>query len=335
MIRKRGESWVVDFRHGGDRVRRGGFGTEHEALAWEASAKLRLSRGEPLEDAVAPVADSWTLGKLIDAVDARYWTGRANGGEARRLADNAAKFFGEDAHPSTITSERIDAWVKQLREEKNKSGTINRKLSALGRCLRHAASRGIVDKVPHLDREKESEGRVRWYTREEEAKILGFIQDPLVRDFVVFLLDTGGRLGESLAVQVRDCGDAQVLFSKTKNGKLRSVPLTTRLRGIIRARKDALAGASPTSLLWAPLGARDVRAAWNDARAQAGLSKDPQAVIHACRHTCASRLVQAGVSIQVVKEWLGHGSLTMTLRYAHLAPANIEAAVAALDRAVA
>jgi site-specific recombinase XerD len=57
--------------------------------------------------------------------------------------------------------------------------------------------------------------------------------------------------------------------------------------------------------------------------------------LHTLRHTCASRLVQAGVDLYVVQKWLGHSTIVTTERYAHLSVENLEGAVSALEPAAA
>ncbi len=54
--------------------------------------------------------------------------------------------------------------------------------------------------------------------------------------------------------------------------------------------------------------------------------------IHDLRHTCTSWLVMAGVDLYMVRDLLGHASITQTERYAHLAPAKVAAAVALLNQ---
>jgi len=55
---------------------------------------------------------------------------------------------------------------------------------------------------------------------------------------------------------------------------------------------------------------------------------------HELRHSFASQLVIAGVPVRQVQEWLGHSTITMTLRYSHLAPGDDSKLIAALDQRV-
>ena len=70
------------------------------------------------------------------------------------------------------------------------------------------------------------------------------------------------------------------------------------------------------------------RTAWESAIAATGIE---DLRFHDLRHTFASWLVQRGRTLKEVQEALGHQTVTMTMRYSHLAPDHLRAAVAVLD----
>jgi integrase len=333
-VKPRGSAFQVDFRWKGERVRRS-FADRGKALAWEAQALDRLEKGLPvaelIAEAEATAGDGWTMESLKDAVAARFWHGTPNEVNSVRNAEEVAELLGSQRHPKTITAQDIDAMVEKLVKKGNSGGTINRKLAALSKMMKHGQSRGILDRIPAMERKAEKEGRLRWYTAEEERRILRHLEDHDLRDFhdlVIFLMDTGCRLGEAIKLEHRDHDDVHVRFQLRKGGKSGAVPITTRVREVLQRRKQAAGGEGLVFLKW------DVHRAnyvWNGVKKSLGITDD-EAVIHAFRHTCASRLVQAGVPIQVVQQWLGHATLKMTLRYAHLAPTNLQQAVSVLEK---
>jgi site-specific recombinase XerD len=72
-----------------------------------------------------------------------------------------------------------------------------------------------------------------------------------------------------------------------------------------------------------------IECAWRSLRKRAGLG---DCRLHNLRHHFASRLVQQGTDLNVVRELLGHSDITMVLRYAHLDPRNLAAAVERVAR---
>jgi integrase len=120
------------------------------------------------------------------------------------------------------------------------------------------------------------------------------------------------------AESVRD-GTMRLQHGSTKSGRGRSIPLTPRAVVAL----DALI-ASPLhgniTVDWC--GHR-----WGHLRRTCGL-RDVN--LHVLRHTCASRLVQAGVDLYTVAAWLGHSSVKVTERYAHLQPDALRTALQAL-----
>ncbi len=141
-----------------------------------------------------------------------------------------------------------------------------------------------------------------------------------------FLVDTGARIGEALALKWNDIQGNVATFWITKSGKSRSVPLTIRAaQALVSARKFGRSG--PFSNITYP----NFKYNWNRARKLNHFDTDPHMVPHILRHTCASRLVQAGIDLRRVQSFLGHQTIQMTLRYAHLATNDLDQCAVALD----
>lgn len=151
------------------------------------------------------------------------------------------------------------------------------------------------------------------YLSVPQIKALAAKADPLTRDMILFAALTGLRLAEMLALkpgQVRD--GLLILGSNTKSGRPRGIPLPPEAAWIAQRR-----------LPWGV--SRDqLRARFIAARNSASM---PHVHWHDLRHTYASWLVQAGQPLTAVRDLLGHSSLAVTHRYAHLAPAHLRTAV--------
>ncbi|MTI13071.1 tyrosine-type recombinase/integrase [Sansalvadorimonas verongulae] len=163
-------------------------------------------------------------------------------------------------------------------------------------------------------------------TRDEVKAVLGYFEwsgEHTYRDLTACLVDTAFRFDEMLSLQSSniDLNGNKIHLYDSKNGKPRFVPMTKRVREIMSIRK-ALGLFSSVKYL-------SYMDSWKRMIKHVGFDED--VVLHTPRHTTASHLVQAGIHLQVVKEVLGHTSIQTTLRYAHLAPSNIETGIEALE----
>ncbi len=209
---------------------------------------------------------------------------------------------------------------------------MNRHLAVLKAVLRKAAQDwGALEQVPSISLFKLRNQRYRWLTRAEEDRLLDTAA-PHLRDLLVFLLDTGARLSEAAQLTWRDVQidrlpRGMVKFMTTKSGLPRSVPLTRQCRAVAEhGSRPALPRGRCRVFLHRQTGPKNGRPrrakpfnrphrAFYAAceRAEVGDFR-----IHDTRHTFASRLVMKGVPLMEVSKLLGHSSLAMTMRYAHL-----------------
>jgi integrase len=184
--------------------------------------------------------------------------------------------------------------------------------------------------LPEFRRQKERAGRIRFLERDEEARLFAAIKSRSEDAYrlSVFLVDSGCRLGEALGLIWNDIQEHRVSFWITKSGRSRTIPMTERVKEVIKLPPTE--GRRPKGP-FTKLSQAQFRAIWNDAKAEVGLGADDQVVPHILRHTCASRLVQGGIDIRRVQMWLGHQTLSMTMRYAHLATNDLDGCVVVLE----
>jgi integrase len=328
-IRTRGDSFVVDVSFQGQR-KTGTAPTIEEAILLRRDLLAQI-RGQPVVVLTPRQQKSWPLSKAIEVAEQVAWK-EAWGKRAAHNAHDLAKFVGKDRPLDTIDINTLELWTADLGARGKSDATINRYLAAVSKVFSVAKRRGGAATRPDIPRRKEGRGRTRFLTGEEEAAFLGLFvqwgkQDEA--DLFVVLVDTGMRVGEALRLEARDADfKGGVLAAwKTKNGEPRSVPMTKRVREIME-RRAPKGGAVRDVFFVSP---HSFRQTWDRAKVMLGLSDDAQLVPHALRHTTASRLVQRGVPLKVVQEWLGHKTISVTMRYAHLAPANLLAAVKVLE----
>jgi len=222
--------------------------------------------------------------------------------------------------------------LAKLDARKIQPATINRYLATLKTILRH-------NKQPSdfFRQKKEPKGRIRVITKDEELTVLNIIRGvsinhrnsfyPEVADLIEVLLGTGMRLSEGINLHYKDINFENNLLSiwVNKGDKPRSLPMTGKVKAILLARQ-VINKVRPFTI-----DKHQAGHAWNLARKQMGFKDDKEFVMHALRHTCASRLVNKGVDLYVVKEWLGHSSIQVTEKYAHLAPHKLSHAATVLE----
>ncbi|OHV76141.1 site-specific integrase [Ensifer sp. LCM 4579] len=250
---------------------------------------------------------------------------------------NVKAFIGEldeillGARFSTFSQDLLDELIGALRKRGNSNATINRKMAALSKLLRKACKMGDIHSLPEFRRQKERAGRLRFLEADEEEILFREIgsRSELFLKFSIFLVDTGARLGEGIGLKWNDIHEGRATFWITKSGRSRTVPLTARAKEVL---KD-LAARSPGP--FSDVDQQKFRAVWNAAKQDAGLGDEADIVPHILRHTCASRLVRGGIDLRRVQMWLGHQTLTMTMRYAHLATHDLDMCVPVLERHLA
>ena len=176
------------------------------------------------------------------------------------------------------------------------------------------------------DNEREPEGRIKWLEPVEEERLLGACAESdnsQLLSIVTIALETGMRYGEIMGMTWErvDLSRGVIRLDLTKSGRRREVPMRQAVYDALAKRPGERKGR-----VWSE---QSIRTAWETAVEQAKLDDRH---FHDCRHHFASWFVMRGGSLQALKEILGHATLAMTMRYAHLAPEHLRSEVAKTER---
>lgn len=322
MIRQRGNSFQADVTVRGKRVRKQ-FSSWSDAKAWEDSQLT--AEGLPVSPEAYP---SETLRQASARLLGVLWDDTGHAMKVKAHLEEAVTILG-DIPVVDFENRHVETLLTHYRSIGNSNATINRKFASLSKLFRHFHRSRTIQFMPYFPRQKESMGRIRFLTNREEDRLFHYLMlmNPDEYRLAVVLVDTGARFSEALKLEWRDIDfeSRSVTFWETKTNHNRTVFLTHRAAVALEERRG---NPKPFSGInrWT------FRDHWTKAKELSGLGDDALVVPHILRHTCASRLVQGGMDLRRVQEWMGHRSMQMTMRYAHLAAKDLKGCVDVLER---
>ena len=264
---------------------------------------------------------------------------------------------GEALSPQAVTPTDIREYRQHLQvTERRKASTINRRLAALSAFLDWAVQTGQIEKNPRgkIKSVKQEEPAAQALDKKQQYALQRTIEKDLQvaslrypkrkvarqRDasLVLFLLNTGLRLSELLALQIGDVeiGERKgtVIVRQGKGNRERNIPLNVAAR---KAMQDWLAvrPQKASKFIWTAvedesgsLTARSVQRILKRLGQEAGI---PDLHPHLARHTFAKNLVDGGVGLEKVARLLGHSNLNTTRIYVTPNERDLELAVQILD----
>ena len=239
-----------------------------------------------------------------------------------------------------ITRSRVNRWFDQY--SRSAPGGANYTLDFLSGILNHAIVCGHIETNPTQGVRRNPRRKMTRFLSREEIRRLHNVLDACVAerpvyapaaDIIRLLLLTGCRRGEIENLQWREVGKDILELVDSKTGP-RTVFLSPKAKAVIdrQPRPDSpWVFPSPVNRE-KPRSADSVDGLWKLVRKQAGIE---DVRLHDLRHSVASQAVLNGVPLPVVARLLGHSQVSMTLRYAHVAEKEVEAAAERVGRVIA
>ncbi len=336
-----GQSYVL-LQHVGGRTKRVSLGPVRargiEAVRRECHAREAVPEApEPeVPRRKAPSFRDFVAGEWKTAHFERYKPSTQRGARSLLTGQLLPKFGSKPL--DRIAPGHVRRWFDAF--SRTAPGNANKALGILGQILNFAVACGHIDTNPTRGiRQNRRPALTRFLSREEIARLHEVLDKEAGRgnrfrhqaDIVRLLLLTGCRKSEIVRLRWSEVQNDRLVLADSKTGP-RTVPLGSRARAVLDRQTR---GRSPF-VFPSPLDPARPRAhelsLWYRVRRQAGIE---DVRLHDLRHTMASHAVMNGVPVPVVSRMLGHSNVQMTMRYAHLADRDIEAAAERVGAAMA
>ena len=307
-IRKRGDGWQVDVQVGGRRARQT---VSTKATALEVEAKLR----QDLERERAGLGPRRTLADAL----AEYLTISAPALRSYKSLLYVARVIRPflDRPIERIADAAADL-IRDGQARERTPATVNRQLAMLRRLGNLAYQWDWTDspvgrRVKLL---RENQERHVYLTQIQVAALASQAKQEGTRDAIWLAATTGLRRGELLALRPEDYREGALWIATSKSGRPRRIMVPEDARYIcetlpLKVTVDSL------------------RADFEQARRAVGLD---HVRFHDLRHTFASWAIDAGVDLRLLKDIMGHSTMQMTSRYAHLEARHQDAAMRKMTR---
>ncbi len=319
-IRKNDSGWLVDIQPGG----RGGkrfrktFSLKSEAMAWEAWVKSQVAQSPEWEP---ERRDLRTLTELVELWYQHHGCNLRSAADTRRRLLAMVDVMGNPV-ADRFSAEDFAKYRAQRLESGVTANNMNREHAYLRSVFNELKRLGLWKKENPLSTVRQfkiPEKELSWLTVDQIQSLLAELENCRNKDALLVAkvcLSTGSRWGEAEGLRKSQLRNKAIHFTGTKSGKNRTVPVTESLYEELTAKVVA----SSDRLFQYCWGA------FRDAVERCGLVLPAGQMTHVLRHSFASHFMMNGGNILVLQRILGHQSLTMTMRYAHLAPEHLQEA---------
>lgn len=306
----------------------------------EVVAKKMISEFEKRVDEELKKKEVPRISTLIDDMYKLKWKSAETGAQSVRLAKMAIEF--KDDIPITEVDDNFVAeyavWLSDDEVNPRSPSTINRYLTALRTLTSFAHKRRLLPYTPNYPIAKEH-NNTRIFTRAEMEAILEQAEKCKAKaggehavNIILFLVESGVRLSDCLDLNWNqvDFDRNTVYIPSSKYCNARTLPMTHTMTNILMSMKPE--DGKLIGRIWPDnVNLYSVETVFKIIKKKLGVKDDPEFRLHALRHTCASRLASQGVSLQEIGSWLGHKTLSTTMRYAHLLDGHLKPVAAALN----